>query len=311
MNPSVTPKVDVVMACYDGMPHLPEAVQSILNQSYSAFRLIVVDDGSTDGSAGYLARIAASDSRVTVVRQKNQGQQAAANHGISLGEAKYIVRMDADDVSTPQRLGLQIEFMDANPHIGMSGGQLTRMGSKKTGLVSNLPLDHDAILAGLVKNHHTMCNGTTIMRRELFDRIGGYWEHNISEDWDLFLRLAEVSQLANQEHCFLAYRLHTGSVNGRRIVAAQLHNEYAAERYRRRQTSLPEINLDEFRRQHRSHQWPGSWQFLLDSHSIGQYREAIAELYSGRPWLGYSRLGLSMLMSPGRTLRRVGNMLAG
>ncbi len=297
------------MACYNAMPYLPDAVQSVLHQTYSNFSLIVVDDGSTDASPGYLHEVACADPRVKLARQANQGQQAAANHGIRLGQAKYIVRMDADDVASLDRLRLQVEFMDSHPDIGLSGGQLTRMGSQKHGLKSNLPLGHDEIVAGLLKNHHTMCNGTTIMRRELFEQVGGYWEHNISEDWDLFLRIAEISRLANQDFSFLAYRLHTGSVNGRRIVESQLHNEFAAERYRRRQAKLAEISFEEFFEQHRGSRWPWSWQFYLDAQSIGQYRQAVAEIYSGKPLSGYSRLGLSMLMSPTRTLRRVGNML--
>ncbi len=304
-------RADVIMACYNAMPYLPEAIASIVNQSFRDFCLFVVDDGSTDGSSDYLEKIALTDSRIRVTRQANQGQQAAANLGISLGKAEYIIRMDADDVADPDRLRRQIEFMDANPDVGLSGGQLQRMGSKKTGLVSNLPLDHDSIVAGLMKNHHTMCNGTCIFRRELFQQVGGYWEHNISEDWDLFLRFSEVSELANQEHCFLAYRLHRASVNGRRIVEAQLYNEYAAERHRRRRLCVPEISYQEFLSEHRYSGWPGSWLFYLDAQSIGEYRRAIADMYSGHPIQGYLRLGFSMAMSPGRTVRRLVNMLIG
>jgi glycosyltransferase involved in cell wall biosynthesis len=299
------------MACYNAMPYLPEAISSILNQSFRDFTLIVVDDGSTDGSSDYLAKVAPEDSRLRVVRQTNQGQQAAANLGITLGSSEYIVRMDADDIADLRRLERQVGFMDANPDVGLSGGQLKRMGSQKTGLVSNLPLDHDSIVAGLVKNHHTMCNGTCIFRRQLFLQLGGYWEHNISEDWDLFLRFSEVSKLANQEHCFLAYRLHRASVNGRRIVEAQLFNEYAAERYRRRGLNLPEISYQEFLGKHQYSRWLGSWSFYLDAQSIGEYRRAIADVYSGHPIQGYLRLGVSMAMSPGRTLRRLVNILAG
>lgn len=308
---SAASRVDVVMACYNAMPYLPEAVTSILQQSFTDFSLIIVDDGSTDESSDYLAQIALTDARIRVTRQPNQGQQAAANLGISLGDSEYIVRMDADDVARPERLGLQVKFMDEHQDVGLSGGQIQRLGDRKMGLSSNLPLDHDAIVAGLMKNHHTMCNGTCIFRRRLFEQVGGYWEHNISEDWDLFLRFADVAKLANQEHCFLAYRLHRASVNGRRIVESQLHNEYAAERHRRRGLQLPEIDYAEFLANHRSNRWPGSWGFYLDAQSIGQYRRAVADMYGGHPLQGYSRLALSMAMSPSRTLRRLVNMFIG
>ncbi len=304
------PKVAVIMACYNARPYLQEAVDSVLKQTFQDFQLVVVDDGSTDGSGEFIAAWAARDRRIIFDRQANRGQGAAANRAISISDSEYLVRMDADDVTPLDRLAKQVAFMDEHPEIGLSGGQLRRMGTRRTGLISNLPLDHESILAGLLKNHHTMCNGTSIFRRELYNRVGGYWSHTISEDWDFFLRIAEVARLANQPHCFLDYRLHTQSVNGRRIIEAQLFNEYAAELYRLRQAGKPEISIDEFRRQHRSQHWLQGTLFKLDSLSIGQYREAVAEIYSGQPLRGYARLALSMLMAPGRTARRVVNIVS-
>ncbi len=303
------PRVAVIMACYNAMPYLPEAIDSVLQQTYRDLQLVVVNDGSTDDSGDYLERRRATDSRMIVAHQPNQGQQAAADHGIRISTSEFIARMDSDDVTDLDRFEKQVAFMDAHPEVGLSGGQLRRMGSHKAGLVSNLPLHHDEIVSGLLKNHHTMCNGTCIYRRSLFEAIGGYWKHNIAEDWDMFLRMAERSKLANQKDCFLSYRQHTQSVNGRRIVEAQLYNEYAAHLYLLRADGKPEIPFEEFLAQHRSQRWPTSWQFYMDAQSIGQYREAIAEIYSGRPVLGYSRLAFSMMMSPGRTLRRIHNML--
>jgi glycosyltransferase involved in cell wall biosynthesis len=302
-------KVAVIMACYNARKYLPEAVDSVLNQTFRDFQLIVVNDGSTDGSAEYLEEQRQQDPRMVVAHQKNQGQQAAANLAISISDSEYIARMDADDITTEDRLGKQVAFLDANREIGLSGGQLKRMGAKKAGLISNLPLAHEDIVRGLLKNQHTLCNATTMFRRKLFQQIGGYWKHNIAEDWDMFLRIAQISRLANQPDYFLSYRLHTQSVNGRRIVEAQLHNEYAAALYLLREARQPEISYEEFLNNHRSRSWPQSWLFYLDALAIGEYREAVAEIYSGQPLKGYSRLAFSMGMSPMRTVRRIVNMI--
>ena len=99
-------EVSVLMTVYNGMPYLRPAVESVLEQTHSDFKFIIVDDGSEDGTAGYLESI--DDPRVTVVRQENQGTAKAANHGLSLIETPFVARMDADDIALPTRLEKQL-----------------------------------------------------------------------------------------------------------------------------------------------------------------------------------------------------------
>jgi glycosyltransferase involved in cell wall biosynthesis len=297
------PRVSVVMAVYNAMPYLPDAIGSVLSQTYCQFRLIAVDDGSTDGSGPYLDSI--TDPRLTVVHQDNQGQHRAANWGIELADTELIARMDADDIAEPDRLAKQVAFLDANPQVGLVGGQILRMGARRAGLRSNLPTTHRAIVDDLMRNRHGMCNATTMFRTALFEQVGGYWEHNLSEDWDLFLRLAEVTELANLEDLLLSVRFHSRSLNGRRIVEAQLYNEYAAHRARARSGAEPLLSFPDFLAAHRCRRWPRSWLFRLDCYAIAQYRLAVAHLYDGQVVRGLSRLLLSMVMSPPRTLHRV------
>ena len=302
------PQVSIVVACYNAEPFLQAAMESVLAQSFQDWELIVVNDGSIDGSPQYLHRLAEHDDRIRVIDQTNQGQNAAANRAISLANAPLIARMDADDVCDPLRLEKQVAFMRDNPKVGLLGTQIRRLGDRRSGLHSSFPTDHDAIMGALLQNHHAICNPTIIFRRSLFQQIGGYWEHNIAEDWDMFLRMGEVSRLANLDEVLFSYRFHQGSINGRRIVEAQLFNEYAATQWHLRQKGSPEISFEQFLGDHRSTRWPTSWLFLIDSHSIGQYRQAVAEVYSGRFLRGSVRLALAMSMSPMRTLRRAKRM---
>ena len=311
MSTMNAPQISCVMACYNAMPYLPDAVGSIQRQSVRDWELIVVNDGSTDQSGTWLRNAAQSDPRIRVIDQENAGQQAAANRGIEAARSNWIARMDADDIASPNRFAVQMKYLAANPDVGLLGGQIERLGSRRSGLASNFPLDHDGIVAALMQNHHSLCNPTVIFRRDLFEQIGGYWSHNIAEDWDLFLRMAEVTRLANTPDTVLSYRFHTGSINGRRIVEAQLFNEYAADAARRRSSGQPAVTMDQFRAEHRSNRWPQSWLFYCDSQSIGQYREAIAEIYDGRSMVGYGRLALAAVMSPARAIRRVQNIISG
>ncbi|MEM6690394.1 MAG: glycosyltransferase [Planctomycetota bacterium] len=304
------PAVSVVMSCYNAESHVVAALDSIVEQTFADWELIVVNDGSTDGTGDILDGYAERDVRVRVLHQGNHGQQHAANQAISQAKSDLIARMDADDIAAPNRLELQINFMTGHPDVCLLGGQIKRIGDRGGGLVSNFPLGHENIVKFLCRNHHSVCNPTVIFRKVLFDQIGGYWEHDIAEDWDMFLRMSEHGQLANLPEVLLSYRFHETSINGRRIVEAQLYNEFAAENFQRRQKGVQELTIEEFRRAHRSNRLFGKIAFNLDSHSIGQYRRAVAELYGGRLFIGCGRLIFSMMMSPGRTMRRIGNILA-
>jgi len=305
------PRVSVVMTCYNAMPFLPQAVSSIRSQTLTDWELIAVDDGSTDGSGDYLDNVAEIEPRVRVIRQANAGQHVAAMEGIGQASAPLIARMDADDVAIATRLERQTDFLDSHPEVGLVGGQIERLGSNGSGLTSKFPTGHDAIVAMLRRNRHAICNPTILFRKEVFTRIGGYWEHDIAEDWDMFLRMGELSRLANLDEVLLRYRFHRGSINGRRIVEAQIYNEYAVALSLLRERGEPEISIEEFKRTHRSGRFPASLWFTADAHSIGHYREAVADLYGGHRLRGCARLAWSMLLSPPRTLRRIQTMLRG
>lgn len=300
--------VAVVMTVHNGMPYLPNSVESILTQSLPNFEFIIVNDGSTDSTSDYLRSL--TDPRVSVIHQSQTGQQRAAHRGILAAKAPLIARMDSDDIAHPNRLEKQVRFLHTHPDVGLVGSQITRRGEKSSGLASHFPTDHDRIVDDLLHNRHSMCNPATMFRRDLYLAVGGYWEHNIAEDWDLFLKIAEHAKLANLDEHLLCYRFHVKSINGRRIVEAQLYNEYAAELAWRRRDGRPSITYQEFLASHRSRRFPKSLFFYLDCQSIALYRKGVADLHSGRPVQGMLRTALSMICSPKRVARRVKHKLS-
>ena len=126
------PRVSVVMSVYNGMPYLPLALDSILRQTFRDFEFIVIDDGSTDGTAELLAACAARDRRLRVLTQpKNRGIVAALNSGLDAARGEFIARMDADDVALPERLERQVGFLDAHPDhvlVGSSSSFINSVG---------------------------------------------------------------------------------------------------------------------------------------------------------------------------------------
>ena len=122
-TPALTsPRVSVVMSVYNGERYLAEAIDSILGQSMSDLEFIVIDDGSTDGTPRILEKYTARDERVWVVRnERNLGLTRSLNRCLSLARGEYFARQDADDISLPERLALQVQLLDANPHVGAIG----------------------------------------------------------------------------------------------------------------------------------------------------------------------------------------------
>ncbi|MEQ1830925.1 MAG: glycosyltransferase family A protein, partial [Pirellula sp.] len=115
------PRITVTINAYNGMPYLPDAVRSIMDQSIQDWNFVIVNDGSTDGTRDYLDSL--EDPRIRVIHQENRGTAASSNRVIEDCNTEYIVRMDADDVSLPDRLRTLLEFMERNPEVGMAGSQ--------------------------------------------------------------------------------------------------------------------------------------------------------------------------------------------
>ena len=118
--PGSAPLVTVILPTYNAMPYLPEAVESILAQTYTNWKLIIVDDCSTDGSHAYLATL--KDPRIQILRQpENTGPGAARNRGMDIAEGKYLAFLDADDIALPERLAMQVGHMENHPELDVLG----------------------------------------------------------------------------------------------------------------------------------------------------------------------------------------------
>jgi glycosyltransferase involved in cell wall biosynthesis len=207
------------MPVYNAEPHLAEALESVLGQSFAGFEIVIVNDGSSDGSAEIIRRFAERDRRIKARFCPRRGVAAARNECVGLARAELLAVMDADDVAEPNRLEIQLAYLNDHPECVALGGQMLFVDEDGDRLwPSDLPLDHDAIDA----RHMACCGGalanpTAMLRREAVIRAGGYRsEFQIgAEDFDLLLRLAEVGRLANLPNILVRYRLHDQSLTAR------------------------------------------------------------------------------------------------
>ena len=210
------PTVSVVMTVYNTRQYVAEAVESVLAQTFGDFELIVIDDGSTDGSTAILRGLAGRDPRIRLVSRPNTGIVAAANEGIGLARGRYLARMDSDDVCLPRRFETQVRYLDEHPECVLVGSRVTVVDPYGSPVFeSGQKLTHDEIDAELLSSGGgwAIVQPSAMMRTDAVRRVGGYrGRHNVSEDQDLFLRLAEVGRVANVAEPLLLYRRHYQSV---------------------------------------------------------------------------------------------------
>jgi glycosyltransferase involved in cell wall biosynthesis len=206
------------MPVFNAEAFLDDAVASIRAQTFSDFRLILLDDGSTDGSADILRRHARADARLTLISRPNRGLVASLNEMIDLARpSPLLARMDADDIALPDRFRIQSEFLDAHPEAVCIGGAVELITRSGATLVCPPPyLGNETIQAEALSGRTPICHPAVMMRAEALARVGGYRSDAYpAEDLDLFLRLGEIGQLDNVPEVVLRYRVHDDSVSVR------------------------------------------------------------------------------------------------
>ena len=209
------PLISVITPVYNNGPYMREALDSIFNQTLGDFEYILINDGSTDNSLEILEEYARKDARVRIGSHGNRGYIAALNEGLELARAEFVSRMDADDVSLPDRFEKQIAYLRAHPECVVVGGRVLLIDSDGAPLREMCDeTTHEAIdAAHLAGRGGAIVHPAMMARRSAIDRIGQYSnEYPWAEDLDFFLRLAEVGRVANLPDIILRYRQHLTSI---------------------------------------------------------------------------------------------------
>jgi glycosyltransferase involved in cell wall biosynthesis len=204
----MSPKVSVVMSVFNGEVYLAEAIDSILNQTFSDFEFIIVDDGSTDSSANIIQLF--TDSRIQLISlDKNMGLASALNHGVNQAQGQYIARMDSDDISLPSRFQEQVNYMDAHSDVIVLGTQMQVVDADKNPLFDfDVPLQHSLIVWNLFFGR-TFAHPSVMMRRNVLVQVGVYDESiSTAQDVDLWSRLIGQGRFANLADQLILYRTH-------------------------------------------------------------------------------------------------------
>jgi len=190
---------------------------SMCRQTFSSFELIVIDDGSTDKTAAIAEAFARDDGRVRVLRRPHEGLSATLNAGIAAARADFVARMDADDISVPDRLRKQVAYLAARPACVAVGAwiEVVDEAERHIGLKAFVTT-HDEISAALLRGISPMAHPTIVARRDALRAVGGYdGRRHPSEDLDLWFRLSEHGELANLGEVLLQHRRHKAAMGVR------------------------------------------------------------------------------------------------
>ncbi|TRX34835.1 glycosyltransferase [Flavobacterium sp. ZT3R18] len=208
-----SPKITVLMPVYNCELYIQEAVDSVLNQTFTDFEFLIIDDASTDATVAIIKKY--NDPRIQLIQKpENSGYTNSLNHGLSIAKGEYIARMDGDDISLPERFAKQVAFLDANQDVVLCGTFYSIIGTEK-GIT--VPENFEDIKLALLRK---CCFGhpTVMIRKKSLDKLVVIYDvsKEPAEDYDLWIRLLAIGKLHNLQEVLLNYRVHDSQVSQKR-----------------------------------------------------------------------------------------------
>jgi glycosyltransferase involved in cell wall biosynthesis len=205
---NVTPVASVIMPAYNSAPYVREAVESILNQSFTDFEFLVYDDRSSDDTVKIIESY--PDARIRLfTKPANTGYTDSLTMGVAAAKGKYIVRMDSDDISDPKRIEKQVGFLEQNPEYGIVGSWIQTIQDNGQSQVWKYPVGHEDITLYTLANAPFAHPSVTIRKAALLtNNINYSRSYEPCEDYKLWTELLKVTKGKNLDEVLLQYRLH-------------------------------------------------------------------------------------------------------
>ena len=299
----VDSKLTVLMPTYNCAHFLEESINSILQQTFTDFEFIIVDDGSTDNTKEVVSQFL-SDGRIKYVYKENSGTGNTLNRGLQLATTAYVVLMDADDISHPDRLEKLYHYMEQNPKVVACGSSISyfinNLDEERT-YTCRLPINNSAIVQGLLNMAHTFCHASFIFRTATAKKIGGFDLPGIGEDLDFTLKLSKEGELSNMDETLYHVRMNPNSVTSTKYIECILNYKFTINMYRNKM-NLSE--LDTFLDQ-QSRSLLSKTLLQLDNQSLKLYRKGVKHYIYNNNVKYYFFAVLASLVSPNRLWKRI------
>lgn len=276
------------------MPFLIEAVDSILRQTYSNFRLLIIDNGSTDGTMPYCKSL--GDARIIFYRLEKPSLIDALNFGIKNCKAEYIARMDSDDISHPLRIEKQVTFLMNNKNIDIVGVSGRYIGeTSKQSIPYFLPSEHRFIKELMINAKHSIVHGSILLRKDIIDDLFYDPEAYPCEDYELFLRLIDKYKFANLQDELYYFRIRKNSIQSSEIKESYKKYHGFAYKYKERKLLVKKkFFVKTF------YLIKGN----IEMNSLFFYRKGLLYYLNDEKIIGMFFFGVSSILSPERSLKR-------
>lgn len=207
------PQVSILLPVYNAAQYILKAVDSILQQSLTDFELILIDDGSSDGTEQLVRQLAAKDQRIHLVQRPNKGLIATLNEGLALARSPLIARMDADDIAFPERLAVQYAYMNSHPDLLAVGSYVMFMDDQDT-MYRKKTFPRGKEILEAFRWGCPLVHPAVMMRTDAVREVGGYLsEFPSAEDYALWIRLLSLGNVDTIPKVLLAYRVHSSSIS--------------------------------------------------------------------------------------------------
>ena len=301
-------RISVVMPMYNAGRHLAAAIQSIRNQSYQNWELFCLDDGSTDDTRRIVEHQQQHDPRIHYVDLPHRGIVATLNAGFALATGSFIARMDADDLSLPNRFELQVTFLNSNPEVAIVGGAYQLIDASDAVWKTCQPPTDPVKIRRELSVRNCLCHPAMMFRRELIESIAGPYRaaFPLAEDYDLWLRASESVLIGNLPDIVLHYRRDLSIARPERTARQTLGRLACQMSARARRSGQPDP-AENWYGMNRSELLAGGWQ--TDDLNF-EIRKALFHEARQAKQLGYAPVAASLLTAAthiapcGTTLRR-------
>ena len=219
-----TPQVSVIMPAYNAEKYIGEAIESILNQTYKDFELIIVNDASTDSTGSIIKTYAEKDERIVVLEnEQNLNIAGSLNRAISAAKGEFLARMDADDIALPERLEIQSKAMQENPKVAVVGNDINLIDENGSVIgYRHYPTDSKS-LKRVIFRYSPFAHPTVLIRTSCLKEVGDYDKtKSPSEDVDLWFRLGTKFDFMSIPQALLKYRVFLSSTSNKSLRRVEL-----------------------------------------------------------------------------------------
>ena len=235
MDSKGLPKISVVIVTYNRADLLPKAVASVLAQSFRDFELLIIDDGSLDGTEAFARSLAARDKRVRYFKnESNLGISRSRNRGVALAQGEYVAMLDSDDYWIDKdKLKIQAAYLDNHPDTGLVGTAIRCEDGQGSVLKEDIFETADGKIRARMLLKNQIAQSSVLFRTEAYAKAGGYDESFvIDEDYDLWMKIGRDWKLANLPVVMVAYLVHPGGITKEKRFLTISATDKLIRRYR-------------------------------------------------------------------------------